>query len=304
MDTMSLEQRQPSRGIITLAFGGPKYLRMAKCLAKSLIRHDRALSRAVITDSADSELCDLFDQVIPYRTEYGPDVQQKLHIDLYSPFEETLFIDSDCLAVRPLDELWDSFRAYDFGAIGHVVLKRGMQDPYLDMDLMLDHFKRSEIPKFNGGVYYFKRNAKARSVFSSARALLQDWERMGFKVFRGGVPADEALFGVAMAIHGISLNDMRPLGMYTPIGAIGKVKCDVLVGTCRFNKEGRTVTPAILHFAAWTEKHLYLRECLRIECGRNLSAAEDFRLRIRAARSWMKNNRKRAVEKVRRLLSA
>jgi hypothetical protein len=38
-----------------------------------------------------------FDIILPLRAEYGKGVVQKLHLDLYTPFQSTLFVDSDCL---------------------------------------------------------------------------------------------------------------------------------------------------------------------------------------------------------------
>lgn len=291
-----------SRGVLTLAFGKPRYIQMAKCLAKSLKRYDGALPRAIVTDSADAELAELFDYVIPHRPELGPNVRQKMHLDFYTPFDETLFVDSDSLAVRSLDEFWDAFRGYDFGAVGHAVVKKGKWDEYLDTDFIADHFDLREIPKFNGGVYYFKRNEKAEAVFNTARELLRDWEYLRFKPFRGDGPADEALYGVAMAIHGISLNNMKEKGMYAPLSIRGRVECDVLGGHCRFNKEGRIVTPAILHFATWTERYLYRRECLRLDLGRDLSISEDLSLRFNAVGPWIGQKRRGAVRRIRKLL--
>lgn len=292
-----------SHGVITLAFGKPKFIHMAKCLAKSLRRHDSDLPLAVVTDSTDVELPDLFDFIIPYRPEYGLNLRQKMHLDLYSPFEETLFVDSDSLAVRSLDEFWEAFRNYDFGAVGHALVRRGIWDEYLDTDFILNHFNLTEVPKFNGGIYYFKHNEKADTVCNTARELMRDWERLKFKPFRGEGPCDEALYGVAMAIHGISLNNMKEKGMYSPLSVIGSVECDVLGGYCRFNKEGRIVAPSILHFATWTERYIYRRECLRLDLGRDLSISESFPLRVKAAGSWISQKRKGAMRKMNKLLS-
>src|ERR1700722_13670189 len=56
METMA------SRGILTLAFGKPKFIEMAKALAWSLNLHAPAIPRAIVTDSNDAELAQLFSQ--------------------------------------------------------------------------------------------------------------------------------------------------------------------------------------------------------------------------------------------------
>jgi hypothetical protein len=104
-----------------------------------------------------------------------------------------------------------------------------------------------------------------------------------------------------MAIHRIALNDMKEKGMYAPIRVIGSVECDVLGGRCKFNKAGRIVTPAILHFATWTERYLYLRECLRIERGREISVSEDLSLRLKSVGPLMRQKRSGAARRIKKL---
>ena len=45
-----------TRGLLTIAYGAPSYVRMAKGLARSLRFHNPAVSLAVVTDSGDREL--------------------------------------------------------------------------------------------------------------------------------------------------------------------------------------------------------------------------------------------------------
>jgi hypothetical protein len=256
-------------GILTLAFGRPKYIEMAKALAHSLMLHDPGLERAVVTDSDDPELRTLFTTVIPYRKEYGSNVRQKMHLDLYSPFEETLFIDSDCLVLRPLDPIWAAFKDADFGATANrTTLRKGDKDEYMDVDFILGRFKLTGIPKFNGGLYYFKR--RSDEVFETARMLLNDYVALRFTDFRNDGPADEALYQVAMSCHGLESTDMGKGGMWTPIMAQGPVEIDVVKGLCRFTKiigkppVPRLVEPDIMHFATFTDSVMYRRECLKL----------------------------------------
>lgn len=242
---------------------------MAKSLARSLMLHDPKLARAVVTDSNDPELRSLFHTVVPYRPEYGSNVRQKMHLDLYSPFEETLFIDSDCLVLRPLDHIWEVFKDADFGATANrTTLTKGDKDEYMDVDFLLNKFNLKGIPKFNGGAYYFKSRSHAVSV--TARELLKDYVALRFTDFRNDGPADEPLYQVAMAIHGLESTDMGTGGMWTPIMARGPVEIDVLHGVCRFTKiigkppTPRLVEPDIMHFATFTDSVMYRRECLKL----------------------------------------
>jgi hypothetical protein len=260
------------RGILTLAVGKPKYIEMAKSLARSLILHDPHLMRGIITDSRDPELGDLFTYRIDLRPEYGAGLRQKMFLDRYTPFEETLFIDSDSLVVHPLDAFWTAFESVPFGVCGLGTLHAGDTDDSLDVPFILDHFKLKSLPKFNGGAYYFRRTPEAAALFTTARKLLDHADELRFPNRRrqrskslNADPTDEALYSIAMAIHGLAVTNMGPGGMWTAIDSSTDLALDVPNGVCSFVKRGRVVAPDILHLASFTESRIYLRECFRLE---------------------------------------
>jgi hypothetical protein len=316
-DTASSRYLSPeanNRGVLTLAFGKPLYIEMAKSLARSLILHDPKLKRAVVTDSDDPDLHQLFSVVIPYRPEYGNNVRQKMHLDLYSPFEETLFIDSDSLILRSLDSIWEAFRNVDFGATANqTTLSKGFKDEYMDVDFILSKFGLEGIPKFNGGLYYF--NSRSHAVSDTARSLLKDYVSLRFTEFRNDGPADEPLYQVAMAIHGLQSTDMGKGGMWTPIKAVGKIKLDIVNGVCQFTKiigsppTPRLVEPEVMHFATFTDSVMYRRECLKLLKNANghspeTSLAEELALRAPVLRLFVSRKlrgiRRHAINAIRR----
>jgi hypothetical protein len=299
----------PQRGVLTLAFGKPMFLDLAKSLARSLRLHDPGVPRAIVTDSSDPELLNLFDVKIDHRPEYGSDVGQKLYLDLYSPFDETLFIDSDCLVIHKLDAFWAAFQDSDFGACGHRILRAGEKDEFVDVDRVLKHFGLTGLPKFNGGIYYFKKNPGAAAVFERARGLIDRAGELGFRTFRGGGLADEALYSVAMALHGIPLTEMAPGGMWTPLNATSPLAIDTIRGVCSFVKAGERVTPDIMHFTSMTDSFTYLRECRKLEkfdaaqgkVSSKLPAAELMQLRLTSSQLWLIATTKRIRRKLGKL---
>jgi hypothetical protein len=259
------------RGVITLAFGAQKYIDMASSLARSLIVHSPETPRAVITDSADAELRALYTHIVDYRPEFGSDVLHKLHLDLYSPFSETLFIDSDCLVVGNLDIFWGAFEGKYFAVQGLRTLLAGEMDPFLDVEFLLQHFALKGIPKFNGGIYYFNRSPQAEQFFTTVRMLLRDSSSLRFSSFRRDAPNDEAIYSTAMAIHKLEPVDLGRRGMWTPTNVKGSMRVDVLNGHCFFSKyvgserSLRFVEPDIVHFAGRFSNGLtYRRECLKL----------------------------------------
>jgi hypothetical protein len=262
---MKPQTNLPSRGIITLGYGDRRFVEQAKSLAHSLQLHAPHLPRTLVTDSSDPEVLRQFTNVISYRPEYGSGVRQKMFLDRYSPYEETLFIDSDCLVLGNLEAFWSAFSGQSFGVPGFRFLRQGSTDPFFDVDYVLDSLHLSAIPKFNGGTYYFTRSLEASKFFETARNLLDNWRTLRLGEFRRNGPADETLYSVAMAIHSIAPTWMRAGGMWTPCGYKGPLHLDALRGTCSFEKEGMKLTPEIVHFPGeYVYAFPYARERARL----------------------------------------
>ncbi len=251
------------RGIITMAYGSQRYIKMAKALGKSLKLHNDKIPRAVVTDSDDPELKQLYDIYVPLKLELGRGVKQKLYLDQYSPFEETLYIDSDCIVVKNIEDLWELFHNASFGVVGENKQQGKVFGDLLEISEAKSIFGVDSIPVFNGGLYYFNKSDKANEVFKQARIIMEDYKKLGIKSFRGGI-ADEPLFGLSLALCGIDAIDDKGASMRSTIKMVGWLKVDVLKGICSFNKEGKRVNPAILHFADNTCLYEYKREQLKL----------------------------------------
>jgi hypothetical protein len=256
-----------TRGIITLAYGKRRYIDMAAALGRSLKLHAPHLERGIVTDSSDIQLAKLFTKLIPFRPEYGSNLRQKLHLDLYAPFEETLFIDSDCFALGNLDTFWKAFSGTCyFGVPGWRELSETDTDPYVDVSFVMKRFGINKLPKFNGGTYYLLRSERTSALFNTARTLMRDWKDLRFREFCLDGPSDEPIIGVAMAIHGLTATPMGVGGMWTPGGSKGPMHVDVLKGECSFEKEGRMVYPEVIHFPGrFSSSFIYHRESLRLQ---------------------------------------
>lgn len=255
-----------NRGILTMAYGSQKYIRLAKALAKSLNLHSPNINRAIVTDSEDPELKELYHISIPLKPELGGGVKQKLHIDEYSPFSETLFIDADCIVVKNIENLWNFFVNVSFGVVGWQKREGKAFADIMDVPQIMALFNLDSIPVFNGGLYYFKKNEQANIVFLKARDIKNNYEKIGLGNFRGGI-ADEPAFAIAIALNDIHpIRDEQGLTMRTLINMSGKLKIDVLKGYSSFVKEGQQVTPAIVHFCEpFSDEYYYKREKLKLD---------------------------------------
>lgn len=250
----------PPRGIITIATGSPVYHDMARDLALSLRLHCPDIPRAVVTNSTNSELLGLYDLVLRERPECAASFGQKLWLDHYSPFDETLFVDCDSLVTRHLGYLWQAFDGRDLGYVGET-----MRDGhwYADVITLLARLDLPWLATLNSGLLYFRRGDRASAMFARARQVYDDYEILGFDPLRSS-RSDEPCFGVALAEAGVEPTDDRrlPQGqlMRTPIGISGPMRIDVLSGRVDFVKRSERVSPAIVHFATWQFHPIYYRE--------------------------------------------
>ncbi|HTH81508.1 MAG TPA: hypothetical protein VL490_01150 [Mucilaginibacter sp.] len=235
---------------------------MAKMLAISLIQVNPTIKRAIVTDASEAELNDLFDIIIPYNANFGSGLNQKLHLELYSPFEETLFIDADCLVCKPLQPLLQLCQKHSFVVFGTQI---NSGEWYMDVSNMCKQFQLSSIPLFNGGTYYFKKNDLTAKIFSKARELKEKYLELGFMPFHDSIN-EEPLIAVSMAINQVNAVNDWGTGMRTPIGLCGTMQIEVLMGKCNFNKEGEIVSPAIIHFAgSYAQAFHYKREITKLK---------------------------------------
>jgi hypothetical protein len=249
-------------GIITIAQGEKRYIEMAKMLATSLSLTNPGIKRAVITDAAAEEFNELFDIFIPYNADFGKGLSQKLYLDKYSPFDETIFIDADCLVFKSLESTIELCKKYPFVVFGDQI---SSGEWYMDVAAMCKRFNLPSIPLFNGGTYYFDKSDAALKIYNKARQLKENYTELGFSNFRGSIN-EEPLISVAMAINNIESVDDKGSVMRTPIGINGPLKIDVLNKTCFFNKSGEDVSPAIMHFSgSYANAFHYKREGAKLK---------------------------------------
>lgn len=257
--------RSAARGVLVMGYGPKKFVHMAKVLGRSLKLHCDHLPRAVVTDSDDPELRKLFPIQVPFRPEWGTGFMQKTFLNDYSPFEETLYIDSDCLVVRPFEQVWDMFKGSPFGVVS-VPQTEGDCAFHPRVEELLRKLERPSLPIFNGGLYYFRNAPESDAIFKTAREVMRDFDNWGLKRL-GTALNDEAAFAVSLAKHRVpTVPDDGSVMRYTYY-FFGRMVIDTLRGKSRFlcrylNKQ---VEPAIVHLLApLCESFVYRREAVKL----------------------------------------
>jgi hypothetical protein len=248
----------PSKGLITIAIG-KTYISQAKYLAYSCILHAPNIIRAVITD-IPGMLENYYDIVIPYNTKDGDPFTIKLKLPLYTPFEETLFVDSDSLVFHPIDAYWD-FLADNAFAYQGGVFSEGLW--YFDIEKTIKQIDVPWIPKFNSGMFLFKKNELSQGIFAAACGYLENSGAFDIPFFRGKMLPDEPFFAMALAKHNIGPVEEYGRFSRTLIGA-EKIHINVVRRIGCFVKNGTPVFPLIIHFCGRFGRFLFLREKLRL----------------------------------------
>lgn len=262
---------ETNRGFLTIAYGDSKYIRMAKALARSIRLHSSNAKLAVVTDRKKLD-ANLFDFIIPINLEYPSGVAQKLFVDKYTPFDETLFIDSDCIAYKNIDNIWNFYEnKYGFGIKGWGYLTKEDRHYYAVNDLNL-FFQSAQVDKiglFNRGVFYFDKSLQAQNVFKTARLLFDNRNSLSLTTFKNSLANDEPIFAVSLEKNGV---DILPLCTqdHVMLNVSGKLKnqyqINVLKGCSRFSKNDEIVEPYIIHYHVdCSDFFIYWRDIFRLE---------------------------------------
>ncbi|MGH3466901.1 MAG: hypothetical protein ACRDQF_04095 [Thermocrispum sp.] len=228
-----------------MAYGTRAYLGQARDLALSLRLHGTQVPLALITEWPDDQHCEQFDVVVPMRGKPSRDCRPKLDLDTYTPFRRTLYLDSDGLAVRDVRFLLNRFTSHDFVVLGSNISTGRW---YGDVAEMCEHAGSASIPKFSGGFMYFTTTPVVTSIFQAARAMAARYDDLRLDKFNGGI-ADEPLLSIALAHHRVAALPTMPDTSASLLGTTEPPDIDVLAGRAVFTKYGRTMKPAIVHFA-------------------------------------------------------
>jgi hypothetical protein len=217
------------RGVLVLALGA-FYARMAVTLADSVKVGNPGLPVAIIHDKPAydflvAEKClDAFDVLVPcdpkfytLNGKFNP-YWAKVHLDLLSPFKNTIIVDSDSLIFQSTD-LEKEFRRYrDFDYAPSV---SGCYDPHLQKEASLEFSitmgEASRRHRFSHPVYhvhsyyqFFKANERVKKFFSRARDVYRKWTDRPLRGCTPGGPFfDEPTLSLATGLSHLRI--FRPL---------------------------------------------------------------------------------------------
>lgn len=200
------------RGFVTLAFGHERFLDMAVDCALAIREHHN-LPVALLADErlkglAERDFPGVFTQVLVMPERFGVGAARKFGVAAMSPFERSMFIDSDCLLLRNVDDLWRESEGSAFRFVGEVLgthdfrRHHGFPTPYL-----MRKYRLSRYLKSNSGAFYFERDAGQRI----AELCLRCYREEILPSLRGGLLGDEIAFGIVGGREGLSVFNGSPM---------------------------------------------------------------------------------------------
>ena len=252
------------KGVLTIAHGQSRFARQAVNLARSIRLRDPNLPLAVVTDLPAALFEGIYDHVIPWNFAGRSGLVSKLDAYEMSPFDVTLFLDTDILMFTSLQPVFEHFAGDEFSVIGQLQAETGW---FESTALMHEEFAVEAFPRFVGGLYYFVKSETAAGVFREAHAIHLRYDELRIKLHEG-MRNDEPIFSVAMARTGMHARKARTPGLlinptWWPVRS---ADIDVIAGRCDQFENKKILRRAMMHFYdGRTHSYFYIREVLRLK---------------------------------------
>lgn len=270
-----------TQGYLTLATGDRQYYDAAVNLALSVRLNDAARPISLLCDDAGKlteEEKSCFDRVIvALPGTLGVGCAGKLDVPGFLPYEETIFLDSDCMIIKKdMDRHWALLSAQYFNVSG----EKRMSGHWYKFDIS-DVCKALNIPYMvymNSGVMYMRKGRELDSFIAAAQDLRDNAQDILFVQHRdmNAQIADEPIWGAAMGRLGIQpvtyVAEDQVLMVTTYMSK--RIKYDPMTNLSTQHKSkgyrvlGRFLSkgwihysPSVAHFIRFKPRRLY-RECV------------------------------------------
>jgi hypothetical protein len=162
-------------GCVYVAYGY-EYLMLAAHSATTLKKHTPDLAITLVTNipiqTIFHEGTPLFEKIIYKDDEQKTNRLSKLAVDLYSPYEKTLYLDCDTEIWADVSPMFGLLEMYEFAA-------RAFSDGTRQWIEVFDGVKATELglSMWNGGVLFFRKSHQTNELFGRWR---DNYQSMGF----------------------------------------------------------------------------------------------------------------------------
>lgn len=273
----------PGQAILfTVACGNPKYAKQAMALAMSVRLHGCTAPFVLLSDTQDPEVSRWFEAIVPPVAGVEPYLQKLVGLET-TEATRVLFLDSDSLALRNLDDLLKELEGKPFVAMGDWITD-GVY--WGSTATNMAKLGVDKIARMNGGLMYYERHPDGEKVISESLAISRDYEKRGLDRLVGKIH-DEGCVSPALSVTGLGelIPDTAGYSL-TPWTCVG-VEFDVVKGrfeaTNGYRGVVRSVKPYIYHsaMAGWDMRYwrqvrrllvtVRKAQALKLESGRGMT---------------------------------
>ncbi len=160
------------RGVLYIV-SGQKYFKAAIQSAKSVRNHSPGLGVHIYADEESLKLVnDNYDSISSFELIDSPHYRSKVDYLSKTPFERTLYLDSDTRVCAPIDDLFDLLDRFDI-ALGHAHRRYHSETTTMWKTNIPESF-----PQFNGGVIAYRSTPE---VFELLESWCREFHEASFK---------------------------------------------------------------------------------------------------------------------------
>jgi hypothetical protein len=197
------------RGYLTMAVGKSRYLEMAVDMALSLREHtEYPIALAAdepLAATACTRYAGVFDSVVNVHQRFLVDRALKYGTAEASPYEETIFVDADCVVLGSLDGLWSALATTDMAMVGQYLTRDDDENHHgFSTRHLMRRFGLDRYLKTNSGLFCFRRSPTLAIMEECLECYLSEARpKLRLAVLSGGWLGDEIAFGIVGGRRGI-----------------------------------------------------------------------------------------------------
>ena len=190
------------RGYLTMATGSQDFLEMAVDMALSLREHTtHPIGLACdegLAGTARDEYAGVFDEVTTVPPRFLVGRVRKYGAAEASPFEETVFLDADCIVLGSLDHLFDPLQEHGMAMLGEQLTRDDDENHHgFSTRRLLTEFGLDRYLKTNSGIFSFRREVALEVMEDCRRCFLEEAQpRLKWSILLGRWLGDEIAFGI------------------------------------------------------------------------------------------------------------
>ena len=200
-----------TRGFITVATGKENYYKTAANLLLSYKFFSKyPLPFAILCDK-ENEYTKLFDKTIilenPHRT-----YLDKIELLNNIPFDETIFVESDCLAYADMNLFFDAFKGCDdFSIFGRSIPLESQENGWFRIEetgKYREYIKFKQ--RFHSAVIYLRKSDICRKIYKICKDVDKNFQLYNIGGNREAL--DDKLFGIGSAVMQCKMTNNSPKG--------------------------------------------------------------------------------------------